>query len=235
MDIQTRARLKDTVRRFVRERLVPLEPAVEEADEVPPALRREMAELGLFGLSIPVAYGGLGVDMATEAEIAFEPGLDRAGLPLGDRHQCRDRLPGASSSTAPRRRGAPTCRASRAARWSAPSPSPSPTSAPTPPTSRPGPSAGARSYVITGTKRFITNAVHADIFTLMARSEPDLDGAAGVSAFIVPADSPGITLGPIDRKMGQRGTKTCDVVLDGVEVPAANIIGGRAGQASRPR
>ena len=85
-------------------------------------------------------------------------------------------------------------------------------------------------YVISGTKRYITNAVYADIFTLMARSDPDTPGAGGVSAFIVPSDSAGITLGQPDKKMGQRGTKTSDVILDGVEVPAANIIGGTPGQ-----
>src|SRR5690606_28525652 len=83
-------------------------------------------------------------------------------------------------------------------------------------------------YVITGTKRFITNAPRAGALTLMART--DGPGASGISAFIVPADLPGITLGKPDRKMGQRGTKTCDVMLDGVRVPAANIIGGVPGR-----
>jgi acyl-CoA dehydrogenase len=71
------------------------------------------------------------------------------------------------------------------------------------------------------------------VFTLMARTEPDVKGAAGISAFIVPADSPGISLGKPDRKMGQRGAKTCDVILDNVMVPAANIIGGAPGQGFR--
>lgn len=229
MDIETRARLKETVRRFVRERLVPLEAEVEETDEVPPELRREMADLGLFGLSIPLAYGGLGVDMTTEAEIAFElgwtspafrsvigtnVGIGSQGIVIdGTEAQRRAYLPrlasgeivGSFALTEPDVGSDAAHIKTRAERR-------------------------GEVYVITGTKRFITNAVHADIFTLMARSEPDRDGASGVSAFIVPADSPGITLGPIDRKMGQRGTRTCDVVLDGVEVPAANIIGGQAGQ-----
>ena len=82
-------------------------------------------------------------------------------------------------------------------------------------------------YVINGTKRFITNAPRAGAFTLMARTGGS--GASGISAFIVPADTPGISLGKPDKKMGQRGTKTCDVVLDNVRVPAANIIGGVPG------
>jgi acyl-CoA dehydrogenase len=83
-------------------------------------------------------------------------------------------------------------------------------------------------YVLNGTKRFITNAPRAGAFTLMARTGGP--GAGGVSAFIVPADLPGIKLGKTDKKMGQRGTKTCDVILENARVPAANIIGGRPGQ-----
>ena len=67
----------------------------------------------------------------------------------------------------------------------------------------------------------------------MART--DGPGAGGISAFIVPAGLPGLSLGKPDKKMGQRGTKTCDVILDNVRVPAANIIGGKPGRASRPR
>ncbi|WP_375183870.1 acyl-CoA dehydrogenase family protein, partial [Marinobacter sp.] len=75
---------------------------------------------------------------------------------------------------------------------------------------------------------FITNAPRAGAFTLMART--DGQGAGGISAFIVPSDLPGITLGKPDKKMGQRGTKTCDVNLDNVRVPAADIIGGVPGK-----
>ncbi|HEX2520252.1 MAG TPA: acyl-CoA dehydrogenase family protein, partial [Castellaniella sp.] len=84
-------------------------------------------------------------------------------------------------------------------------------------------------YVVNGTKRFITNAPHAGIFTLMARTAPDVKGSAGVSAFIVEADSPGITLGKRDRKMGQKGAHTCDVIFENCKVPAANLIGGVEG------
>ena len=83
-------------------------------------------------------------------------------------------------------------------------------------------------YVLNGSKRFITNAPRAGAFTLMART--DGPGAGGISAFIVPAGLPGLSLGKPDKKMGQRGTKTCDVILDNVRVPAANIIGGKPGR-----
>jgi acyl-CoA dehydrogenase len=84
--------------------------------------------------------------------------------------------------------------------------------------------------VIDGTKRFITNAPEAGVFTLMARTDPGQKGAAGITAFIVDAKTPGISLGRIDRKMGQKGAHTCDVIFDGVRVPAANIIGGVEGR-----
>jgi acyl-CoA dehydrogenase len=83
--------------------------------------------------------------------------------------------------------------------------------------------------VLNGTKRFITNAPEAGIFTVMARTDPNSKGASGVTAFIVEAGTPGVSLGPIDRKMGQRGGHTCDVIFDQARVPAANIIGGKEG------
>ena len=84
-------------------------------------------------------------------------------------------------------------------------------------------------YILNGTKRFITNAPSADIFTLMARTDPDTPGARGISAFIVERNSPGLTVGAPDRKMGQQGAKTADVILEDCRVPAENIIGGVEG------
>ena len=68
-------------------------------------------------------------------------------------------------------------------------------------------------YVINGTKRFITNAPHAGIFTVMARTRPESKGADGITAFLVDAN-PGITIGTRDKKMGQRGALTADVIFD---------------------
>jgi acyl-CoA dehydrogenase len=84
-------------------------------------------------------------------------------------------------------------------------------------------------YIINGSKRYITNAPEADIFTLMARTDLNSKDAKGVSAFIVERKTPGLTVGPYDRKMGQRGSHTADVIFDNVRVPAANIIGGQEG------
>src|SRR5690606_2789988 len=80
-----------------------------------------------------------------------------------------------------------------------------------------------------GTKRFITNAPRAGIFTVMARTNPEIKGAGGVSAFIVEANSPGLKVGKPDRKMGQKGSPTADVIFEDTPVPAANLIGGKEG------
>ena len=80
-------------------------------------------------------------------------------------------------------------------------------------------------YIINGTKRYITNGPVADTFNVMARTNPDIKGARGISAFIVEKGTPGITLGAIDKKMGQAGSLTCDVIFEDCRVPAANLIG----------
>jgi len=84
--------------------------------------------------------------------------------------------------------------------------------------------------VLNGTKRYITNGPEADLFTVMARTDPDNKGAGGISAFIVEGNTPGLIRGPADNKMGQKGAHTCDIIFDNCRVPAENIIGGKEGQ-----
>lgn len=86
------------------------------------------------------------------------------------------------------------------------------------------------SFVLNGTKRFITNAPEAGLFTVMARTDPQEPGARGISAFLVEASTPGLTIGKIDRKMGQKGAHTADVIFEDCRVPAAALIGGRESQ-----
>lgn len=219
--------LLDTVRRFVQERLVPAETIVEETDEVPNHIVQEMKDLGLFGLSIPEEYGGVGLSMPQECQVAYEigqtalafrsvfgtnVGIGSQGILMdGTKEQKQVYLPRVATgelimSFALTEPDAGSDSASIKTR---------------------GERKGDE-YVLNGSKRFITNAPRAGAFTLMART--DGPGASGISAFIVAADLPGLSLGRPDKKMGQRGTKTCDVILDNVRVPAANIIGGKPGQ-----
>ncbi|SFR89187.1 acyl-CoA dehydrogenase family protein [Sphingomonas jatrophae] len=229
MDIETFELLRSTVRRFVEERLIPAEDQVDHDDAVPPGIVQEMRDLGLFGLSVPEEFGGLGLTMSeeaaiireiTRASVAFRSvigttvGIGSQGIVIdGTEQQKQEWLPKLATGEA-------------VASFALTEP-------------EAGSDAGSLRttavlegdhYRVNGTKRYITNAPYAKMFTLMARTDPGVKGAGGISAFIVPADLPGISLGVPDRKMGQRGAKTCDVIFDDVMVPAANIIGGVPGQ-----
>jgi len=216
-----------TIQDFIRQRLVLAEDIVEESDEVPADIVEEMKTLGLFGLSIPEEYGGIGLSMAQECEVAFKfgqtalafrsvfgtnVGIGSQGILMdGSEEQKRDILPRVASGelimsfalTEPDAGSDAAALKMRAA-------------------------LDGDHYVLNGTKRFITNAPRAGAFTLMARTGGP--GAGGISAFIVPAGLAGLSLGKPDKKMGQRGTKTCDVYLDNVRVPASAIIGGVPGK-----
>ena len=214
--------LLDTVRRYVRERLRPLEERVERDDAVPEEVIAEMREMGLFGLSIPEEYGGLGLTMTEEVRVALElggttpafrsvfgtnVGIGSQGLVMaGSDAQKRHWLPRIASgevitSFALTEPGAGSDGASvqtKAVRE-------------------------GETYRLSGAKRYITNADKASLFTVMARTGGP--GAAGVSAFLVPADLPGVAVGKPERKMGQQGAHVCDVTFDAVPVPAANRLG----------
>ena len=214
--------LLDTVQRFVRERLVPAEDEIEERDEVPADLIQDMKAMGLFGLSIPEAYGGIGLSMLQECRVCHEigqtalafrsvfgtnVGIGSQGILMdGTEAQKQEYLPRIASGdliisfalTEPDAGSDPASLKTRAV-------------------------LEGDHYVLNGTKRYITNAPRAGAFTLMARTGGP--GAGGISAFVVPAGLPGLSLGKPDKKMGQRGTKTCDVILENVRVPAANIVG----------
>jgi acyl-CoA dehydrogenase len=226
MDIDTFELLKNAVDRYVHDRLVPAEDEIEEKDEVPAEIVAEMRDMGLFGLSVPEEYGGIGLSMQQECEVAYilghtslafrsvigtNVGIGSQGVLMdGTPEQRREYLPRIASGelimsfalTEPEAGSDAASLRTTAKR-------------------------DGEHYILNGTKRFITNASRAGAFTLMARTGEA--GPAGISAFIVPAGLPGLSLGPHDKKMGQKGTKTCDVILDSVAVPAGNIIGGVPG------
>ncbi|MFN3400128.1 MAG: acyl-CoA dehydrogenase family protein, partial [Ferrovibrio sp.] len=229
MDKDTLEQTRRELRRFVREKLVPLEKQVADEDRIPDEIRRSFAEMGLYGISIPEEYGGLGLAMDEEVELVFElgwtspafrslfgtnVGIGSQGILIdGTTEQKQTWLPRLASGevtasfalTEPEAGSDAASVKTRAERQ-------------------------GDHYIVNGTKRFITNAPHAGIFTLMARTDPNNKGAGGVTAFIVEAKTPGITIGKPDKKMGQRGSHTADVIFDNVKVPAANIIGGKEGQ-----
>ncbi len=223
-DAETRDQLLAVVRRFVDERLRPAEAATAERDEVDPALVDEMKALGLFGLSIPEAYGGLGLSMEDECRVAIElgraspafrsafgtnVGIGSQGLVMfGTDEQKARWLPGIASGEV-------------VTSFALTEPEAGSDSASVRTTAR----RDGDAYVLNGTKRYITNAGRAHLFTVMARTDPEAAGAKGVSAFLVPRDAPGLSVGKAERKMGQHGAHVHDVTFDGVRVPAENRLG----------
>lgn len=223
LDADTFDALIDAVRRFVAERLRPLEAQVENDDAIPADIVAEMREMGLFGLSIAPEYGGLGLSMAEEVRVAMETGrttpafrsafgtnvgIGSQGLVIaGTPEQKAAWLPRIASGeivtsfalTEPDVGSDSGSVKTRAVR-------------------------DGDVYRLSGTKRYITNADKANLFTVMARTG-DEPGGRGVSAFLVPRDLPGLRVGTPEKKMGQKGAHVCDVHFNDVPVPAANRLG----------
>jgi acyl-CoA dehydrogenase len=223
LDAETFDALIDTVRRFVAERLRPLEADVEANDAIPDDVTADMKAMGLFGLSIAENYGGLGLTMLEEARVAIElgrttpafrssfgtnVGIGSQGLVMaGNDAQKAEWLPRIASGdiitsfalTEPDV-GSDSGAVKTKAVWD------------------------GQAYRLSGTKRFITNADKADLFTVMARTG-DAPGGRGVSAFLVPRDLAGVSIGEPEKKMGQKGAKVADVIFDDVIVPVENRLG----------
>jgi len=225
LDLETREQLLSSVRKFVSERLVPLEDKVARDDLVPDSIIAEMRELGLFGLSIPTEYGGLGLTMEEEVLVCFElgqtspafrsvigtnVGIGSQGVVMfGRDDQKKAWLPKLASGEAV----ASFCLTEPGAGSDAAAIRTSAVRK------------GDQTYVVNGTKRFITNANRAAVFTLMARTDPGNKGAGGISAFLVPSNLKGISIGKPDRKMGQQGAHICDVVFEDCHVPVECLLG----------
>jgi acyl-CoA dehydrogenase len=228
-DAATLEALLDAVNRFVREELVPAENEVADTDAIPERIVRSMKEMGLFGLSLPEAYGGLGATMEEEVMVMLAMGQTSPAfrsvfgstVGIGSQGILIDGTPEQKQHYLPR-----LASGELIATFALTEPDAGSDAA----SLRTTAILDGDHYVINGTKRYITNAPQAGLFTLMARTNPADKGAGGVSAFIVEAGTAGITIGPKDRKMGQRGAHTADVHFDDCRVPATQIIGGREGQ-----
>lgn len=227
-DPETLEALLDSVRRFVRETLVPAEQEVADTDEIPERIVKGMKEMGLFGLTVPESYGGLGVTMEEESLVMFELGrtspafrsLFGTTVGIGSQGILIDGTQAQKDKYLPR-----LATGELIASFALTEPEAGSDAGSLRTTAR----RDGDHYVVNGTKRFITNAPQAGMFTLMARTDPANKGSGGVSAFIVDRDTPGITIGKPDRKMGQRGAHTADVIFEDCRVPAENVIGGKEG------
>ena len=231
LDPDTRDELIEAVRRFVAERLRPLEAQVAEDDAIPDHIVGAMRDLGLFGLSIPEAHGGLGLSMEDECLVAMELGRTSpafrsvigTNVGIGSQGLVMYGTDAQKAHWLPRIASGEIITSFCLTEAEAGSDSAS---------VRTRAVADGDHYVLNGAKRYITNADKASLFTVMARTDASQPGAKGVSAFLVPADSPGLTIGKPERKMGQQGAHVCDVSFDNVKVPAANRLGA-AGEGFR--
>ncbi len=229
MDEATFGEVRDAVRRFVREKVLPREDEIEETDAIPEDLRAATAELGLFGYALPDEYGGSGVSMAQDVRLAFEFGYATPAFRsmFGTNNGIAGQVIAKFGSDAQKKAFLPALAAGEMVASFALTESEAGSSPAGLRTSARRASRGANGgdWVLSGTKRFITNAPVADLFVAFARTDPAAGAGRGISAFAVDAASPGLTVGPRDHKMGQRGAWTAEVVFDDVRVPADRLIG----------
>lgn len=238
--------LKNNVRDFVQNEVEPVAMEIEETDKIPEKIVEMSKEMGLFGLSIPEEYGGLGIGMVGKCALYEEIGQTHNGfttligahtgigsvgiVEMGNEEQKKKYLPamasgekiGAFALTEPQAGSNATNLKTTAVKK-------------------------GDKYIINGTKHYITNAVEGDVFTVMAVTDPS-KGARGITSFIVEKDFPGFNLGAVERKMGLRGSHSAELVFEDLEVPEENVLGevgmgyvnalkilanGRAGLAAR--
>jgi acyl-CoA dehydrogenase len=229
LDTETMGHLRDTVRRFVRERLIPNERKVEESDAIPPDILAEMRELGLFGLTVPEEYGGLGLNTEEEMQIIYEVAhaspayrsCFASTIGIGSQGIVIDGTPEQKQKYLPR-----MARGELIGSFALTEPDVGSDAAHLRLSAR----RDGEHFVLNGTKRFITNAPEAGVFTVMARSDPNESGAKGVTAFLVEAGTPGLRLGKTDRKLGHHGSHTSDVIFEDVRVAKDTIVGGKEGR-----
>jgi len=231
MDPEAFEQFATQLARYVRERLIPAEPELIAKDRIPDDILKEMREMGLFGLTVPEEYGGAGLNMSQYARVvniisyaapayrsifSINVGMFAAALRNG-------------ATEAQRARWFPELVKGKIACFGLTEPGSGSDSAAMATTAVRDPDGDG--WILNGTKRYITNGPHADIALIMARTSKEaLPKNAHVSAFIVPMDTPGVSRGSPDKKMGQAGAHICDIILEDVRVPADALLGGQTGK-----
>lgn len=212
-------------RQFVRSVVVPREQEILDTDRVPDDLRDEAKKMGLFGYAIPQEWGGLGLNLRQDVELAMELGYTSLALRsmFGTNNGIAGQvLVGFGTDE-------------QKSRWleSIASGDVVASFALTEPGAGSNP-AGLRTkavrngddWVVSGQKRFITNAPVADLFVVFARTRPADEKGPGIAVFLVPADAAGVEVGAKDAKMGQEGAWTADVNFTDVRVGPDALVGG---------
>jgi acyl-CoA dehydrogenase len=238
--------LKNNIKEFVKNEVEPFAMQIEEENNIPSELIEKTKEMGLFSLSIPDKYGGLGIGMVGKCALYEEIGKTHNGyttligahtgigsvgiVEMGNEAQKRKYLPdmargsrlGAFALTEPQAGSHATNLKTTAVKK-------------------------GNKYILNGIKHYITNATVADVFTVMAVTDPE-KGAKGITSFIVEKGFPGFEVGKEERKMGLRGSHSAELIFTDCEVPEENVLGevgqgyvnalkilanGRAGLAAR--
>jgi acyl-CoA dehydrogenase len=219
----------DLIRRqvhdFIRAEVVPREIEIMRADRVPDDLRAAVARMGLFGYAIPAEWGGLGLDVTQDVELAMEFGYTTLALRsmFGTNNGIAGQVLVGFGTDDQRKRWLARLAAGEVVTAFALT---EPGAGSNPAGLRTRARRDGADWVLDGRKQFITNAPIADLFVVFARTAEPKPKDPGIAVFLVPADTPGLTVGPKDAKMGQEGAWTADVVLDDVRVPADALVGG---------
>jgi acyl-CoA dehydrogenase len=211
-------------RQFVRTVVVPREQEILATDRVPDDLRQQAKDMGLFGYAIPQEWGGLGLDITQDVELAVELGYTSLALRsmFGTNNGIAGQVLVGFGTDEQKATWLEALASGKVASFALTEPGAG---------SNP---AGLRTkairddadWVISGEKRFITNAPVADLFVVFARTRPADDAGPGIAVFLVPADAAGVEVGTKDAKMGQEGAWTADVRFTDVRVPAGALVGG---------
>ena len=219
----------DQLQRYVRERLIPAEPAIEASDYIPDDILAEMREMGLFGITIPEEYGGAGMNVSqyieTIRQISYAMPCFRSIISINIGMTCSALV---KSGTAEQKAAwLPRLAAGEIASFGLTEPGSGSDSAAMATTAvRSG-----NGYVLNGTKRYITNSPFAKVALVMARTNKEaLPKNAHVSAFLVPMDSAGVSIGSSDKKMGQAGSHIADIIMEDVHISGDALLGGEEGK-----
>ena len=231
MDPEIFEQFIDQLERYVRERLIPAEKEVIANDRIPDDIVKEMKDMGLFGLTVPEEYDGAGLNVTQYARtvkcmsyaapafrsiFSINVGMFNSAIKNG-------------ATEAQKAEWWPRIAAGEIACFGLIEPGSGSDSAAMQTFAKPDPSGNG--WILNGTKRYITNAPHANVGLIMARTEKEnLPKNAHVSAFLVPMDAPGVTVGSADHKMGQSGSHIADIILEDVHVPGEALLGGETGK-----
>jgi len=212
-------------RQFVRDHVVPREGEIADCDAIPDDIRERAKHMGLFGYAIPQEWGGLGLDITQDVELALELGYTSLAVRsmFGTNNGIAGQvLVGFGTEEQKARWLEPMASGAVVASFTLTEPG----AGSNPSGLRTKAVQDGDSWVISGQKRWITNAPAADLFVVFARTRPADENGAGIAVFLVPADAPGVEVGVKDAKMGQEGAWTSDVYFTDVRIGPEALIGG---------